>query len=678
MNQYNSGGENFQTQTGKDNTNFFGGTHYHDSNPDKSLAPLYDIPAELGSETFVGREDELTRLHELLQDSNRVAIAAATGMGGVGKTELAWQYAARHRDLGNYPAGIWWLYLREQSLESQVLGKAARMQILLPDHLDSAARVQVFYDQWAEKTDGNGLLVLDDVPDYGAVRSLLPQNPRLKVLMTSRVQFGRPVRCLPLELLKPAVALEMLRQILGAERIEGQLAEAEALCSWLGYLPLGIELVGRYLASKPDLSLAEMQQRLTEKRLNAPALKLPSELQGDARPYQNLTAAFELSWQDLPESARQLACCLSLFALAPIPWQLVPDCLPDCDPEALEELRDDWLIKLHLLERTQANTYQLHQLLREFFAAHCATRPDVATLQAAFAKTLTEIAKTIPYKVTLTDIARVKDAIPHLEAATHYAVHLPEDDQITPFTRLTWFYEGQSLWESAQKRAEACLDYAEEELGPEHPHVASSLNNLAGLYYSQGRYSEAEPLYQRALEIYERQLGAEHPDVATSLNNLAGLYESQERYSEAESLYQRALKICERQLGAEHPHVASSLNNLAGLYRAQGRYSEAEPLYLRDLEISERQLGVEHPHVATSLNNLAGLYYSQGRYSEAEPFYLRALKVFEARLGIDHPNTQKVLSNLKEFLHQMIATNRSAELSNEPLTQALLQALSAE
>jgi tetratricopeptide (TPR) repeat protein len=60
-------------------------------------------------------------------------------------------------------------------------------------------------------------------------------------------------------------------------------------------------------------------------------------------------------------------------------------------------------------------------------------------------------------------------------------------------------------------------------LGEEHPHVATSLNNLAGLYYSQGRYSEAEPLYLQALEIAERSLGANHPNTVTIRNNLQSL-----------------------------------------------------------------------------------------------------------------------------------------------------------
>ena len=90
-------------------------------------------------------------------------------------------------------------------------------------------------------------------------------------------------------------------------------------------------------------------------------------------------------------------------------------------------------------------------------------------------------------------------------------------------------------------------------MGPDHPDVAPSLNNLAGLYEAQGRYAEAEPLYKRALAINEKALGPDHPDVAASLNNLANLYQAQGRYAEAEPLYKRALAIQEKALGPTTP-----------------------------------------------------------------------------------------------------------------------------
>ncbi len=85
---------------------------------------------------------------------------------------------------------------------------------------------------------------------------------------------------------------------------------------------------------------------------------------------------------------------------------------------------------------------------------------------------------------------------------------------------------------------------------------------MALLYEAQGRYAEAEPLYQRSLAIVEKALGPEHPHVATSLNNLARLYRDQGHYAEAEPLYQRSLEIREKALGPEHPDVARSLISL--------------------------------------------------------------------------------------------------------------------
>src|SRR5204863_120894 len=120
----------------------------------------------------------------------------------------------------------------------------------------------------------------------------------------------------------------------------------------------------------------------------------------------------------------------------------------------------------------------------------------------------------------------------------------------------------------------------------------ASLLNRAGLYLDDhALYAIAEPLYQCALAIKEEQLGPEHPSTASSLNNLAYLYQTQGKYNEAEPLYRRALAIKEEQLGPEHPSMANSLNNLAALYYAQGKYNEAEPLYRRALAIKKQQLG---------------------------------------------------------------------------------------
>jgi tetratricopeptide (TPR) repeat protein len=135
-----------------------------------------------------------------------------------------------------------------------------------------------------------------------------------------------------------------------------------------------------------------------------------------------------------------------------------------------------------------------------------------------------------------------------------------------------------------------------------------------------GKYTEAIPLAERVLAIREKALGPNHPSVASSLNNLGMLYASQGHYADAELLHQRSLAIREKALGPYHPDVAQSLNSLASLYDQQGRYPDAEPLYKRSLAIREKTLGPDHPDVAQSLNNLALLYKDEGRYADAEPF----------------------------------------------------------
>ncbi|MBW4661068.1 MAG: tetratricopeptide repeat protein [Drouetiella hepatica Uher 2000/2452] len=605
-----------------------------------------NLPDYVKQFAFVGREADLKTLQELLQQAQRVYIQ---GMGGIGKTELALQYAWQHYEQNTYSAGICWLRSREQDLGTQIVNFASvHLRLTIRDDLELPGQIADCWQRWPA---GQVLVIFDDVTDYQDIKPFLPpQESRFQVLLTTRSYLGQSLKQFEIRVLSETAALDLWRSMTDTERIDAQLEAAQSLAQWLGYLPLGLELVGRYLAAKPDLSLAELQQRLERQRLGAKALVQREA--GMTAVHESVAAAFELSWQELAEPARQLSYLLSLFALAPIPWNLVEQSLPDWDSEELEETRDLGLVDRSLLQRVGAGTYQLHQLIREFFiaqreAAPAAPANPVTALKHTFCQVMVAVAKQLPASPTQQEIVSITPAIPHLaEAATTLQAWVKDEDLMWPYAGIGGFYAGQGAYSQAEPWYEQCLSSVQTRLGAEHPDVASSLNNLALLYKSQGRYEDAEPLYVQALEMYQRLLGQEHPAVALSLNNLALLYYAQGRYEDAEPLLVQALEMRQRLLGQEHPNVAQSLNNLALLYYAQGRYEDAEPLLVQALEMRQRLLGQEHPNVAQSLNNLALLYYSQGRYKEAEPLYVQALEMWQRLLGQKHPDVALSLNNL--------------------------------
>ncbi|KST69045.1 NB-ARC domain-containing protein [Mastigocoleus testarum BC008] len=607
----------------------------------------------------MGRDGELQKLHKLLQQNQQVAInstgwrsiTSIDGMGGIGKTELALQYAIAHREI--YQGGICWLRASEDVGLQIVQLAQTYFDINPPDSLDLQAQVQYCCQRWGK---GEALLVLDNLNNYGEIKPLLPCLSRFKVLITTRSHLGRSIKKLSLNVLEPKAALKLLQSFIGIERVNAEESQANKLCEWLGYLPLGLELVGRYLAQKQDLSLAEMLSRLDKKRLNHRAL---TNTDGDmTAPHSSALAAFELSWEELKYEEKKLACLLSLFAFAPIPWELVEECLPEEDPEDLEDIRDCVLLKLSLLQDKGEGTYQLHPLLREFFQIKLEElEPPDTTYQSgeeylirAFNRVMLAIAKQIDEidSLTLKDITKFAPAIRHLAEMKNQKLiqYISNDDLIWAFVGNGKFYQGRGLYDQAQPWYEQCLEVVKKRLGEEHLHIAQTLKNLANLYYQQGRYGEAEPLYLQVLDMRTRLLGEEHPKVAEILSDLALIYQYQGRYEEAESFLLQSLDMDKRLLGREHPHVAIDLNNLATLYEYQGRYEEAEPLLLQALDMDKRLLGEENPSVATSLNNLANLYTNQERYEEAEPLFLQTLDMTKRLLGEGHPKVAIRLNNL--------------------------------
>ncbi|QMS88420.1 tetratricopeptide repeat protein [Nostoc edaphicum CCNP1411] len=662
-----------------------------------------NIPPAVPFEKFVGREAELEKLHEQLQTSWQVAIVAVAGMGGVGKTELATQYAKQH--LQNYQGGVCWLSAQAIDIGSQILIFAElKFKLIAPDDWELADRLRYCWQNWQQ---GEVLLVFDDVTDYKTqVQPYLPpESTRFKVLLTTRLGFDRTLPQLPLGVLKPLAAMKLLKSLVDRERLKSEPWVAREICKFLGYLPLALELVGRYLDTMPDLSLEKLLKRLEKKRLEHEAIAKANPLM---RYEYGVAEAFALSWEQLDEKAQSLGCWLSLYALADIPFSV--EGIKDDEEQELWEKAIAELRKLHLIQWQSKGIYRLHPLIRQFFQMKLDESSNADEVKTAFVAQMVEVAKQIPQQPNREDIFNLTLHIPHLaEVATYLSQYLSDEDLIAPFTGLGWFYQGQGLYQQAEPWLQQGVKIAENRLGLEHLNIATSLNNLAALHKSTGRYSEAEPMYKQALELTKRLLGDDHPIVATSLNNLAEiyrytgryseaeplylqvlelrqhllgdnhldvtnslnnlalLYSSTKRYSEAELLFQQALKLKKHLLGDNHPDIAINLNNLAALYKSTGRYTEAESLFQQALALRRRLLGDNHPDVAASLNNLATLYQSTGRYSEAEPLHLETLELWKRLLGDNHPDVATSLNNLAGLY---CSTGRFSE--GEPLFEQAL------
>ncbi|MGD1717627.1 tetratricopeptide repeat protein, partial [Dapis sp. BLCC M172] len=596
----------------------------------------------------MGRERELDELHKLLKNNQRVAVVSVSGIGGVGKTELSRRYARANKSA--YPGGICWLEVPAENVGIQILRFAQNnLQLILPEDEDLQGRLRYCWQYWSE---GEALLIYNDVTDYKSqVKPFLPPDlSRFRVLLTTRKHFGKKeFRELPLDVLPPLLAMDLLRSIIGRDRIlmEPQEAKARELLKWLGYLPLAIELVGRYLdeywesLNRDNLALTKMLQRLQRKSLEHQAMSANELINYP----HGVAEAIALSWDKLDENTQEISLWLGLFALAPIPLWL--DGIEDDKELEVWEIALGDLENLHLLKGVESGVYSLHPLVREFLQIKLREYPEADELKRSFVMMMVEAAGEIPYDITREEVEKFKVDIPHItEVAEHLTEYLSDDDLIVPFTSLGSFYQGQGFYPQAQPWLEKGREIAEKQLDKDHPDIATVYSYLAYLYHSQGKYEAAEPLYLQAIEIVKIALPENHPDLATHLNNLAYLYHSQGKYEAAEPLYLQAIEIVKIALPENHPDLATHLNNLAYLYHSQGKYEAAEPLYQQAIEIDKIALPENHPDLARDLNNLAYLYHSQGKYEAAEPLYLQAIEIVKIALPENHPDLATHLNNL--------------------------------
>ncbi|MEA5553246.1 tetratricopeptide repeat protein [Anabaena cylindrica UHCC 0172] len=623
-----------------------------------------------------------------MRRGNYVAI---TGMGGLGKTELATQYATQYQD--EY-GGIIWFNARESRLAAEVL-EFFSLQLGLEIPQERGGQLLNLQEQvawcWLQypQTDLPVLIVVDDLTDLAHLREIVPSLPRFRVLITTRLQNLDPnfIQQLLLDVLSPEKALELLQKQLGEKdkRVFKEPEAVTAICKSLEYLPLGMILVGGYLLNDPGLSLTEMLARLQKGKLAEAALQ---ERETINKTQLGVKAAFNLTWETLDNQAQQLGAFLSLFSPQLIVWDLVVEIVKfEVENEEKQLIWTDEELKAAKLQLYQRNllqlaespeeAYKIHNLVRWFLQEQLAEYREMQpVLERTFINPMIALAQALSQSPTSEDIGNFQFIVSHWEALgqrlidnikekTEIEANLPvsilTDEFIWVFVGLGIFYERKALYQLAEPWRKGCVKVYKALFTGNHPDIAASLNNLAYLYDSQGRYGEAKPLYIDALRMYKRLFTGDHADVASSLSNLGVLYHKQGKYSEAESLYIKALEMRKRLFTGDYPDIANSLNNLALLYKSQGKYIEAKLLYLEALEMRKRLFTGDHPDVAQSLNNLAVFYHEQMWYSTAEPLYIKALEMRKRLFIGDHPDVANSLNNLAD-LHKSQENYSEAKL----------------
>jgi tetratricopeptide (TPR) repeat protein len=638
-----------------------------------ALTPYWLVPSPRNP-FFTGREEILKALHAQLKVEQSVALtqsSALHGLGGVGKTQIALEYAYRYAL--EYSAVFWIGAETEEQVIASLLYIAEALQ--LPEREDkdqqrvvsAVQRWLIAHSQW--------LLIWDNVEDLALLDRFLPATRSGAILLTTRRQalgaLARGLDLLPMEqeegilfllrrakVLDPEATGEQMDQF--AERMPAQYAAAADLVTELGGLPLALDQASAYLEEThcglpAYLNLFRAQrvtllQRRGERSRDHPAsvsttfaLAIAATVHSHPAVRDLLQICALLQPDAIPEEIfRQggghLGPTLEAVCHDPLEWDRVVGVA--CSYSLLSRQPDEQTLSIHRLVQaalldamTEAEREQWN---RQAIKALAVVFPDIrlATEYTAW--------------------KHAKHLLPHTLLCLHRAEAREES---LPFASLTYkvaqYLREQSRYAEAEPLYQRALRIQEQVLGPEHPEVATLLNYLSAMYHEQSKYAEAERLLQRVLRIREQVLGPEHPDVARTLNNLALIYQMQSRYAEAEQLLQRALPILERVLGPDQPSVANALNTLGVIYSILARYREAEQLLQRVLHIRKRTQGSDHPHTANACYNLAGLFQDQGQNTEAERLYRRALHIWEQALGPEHPDVALVLNDLgKLFLSQ--------------------------
>ncbi|KAN0083379.1 hypothetical protein V8E54_002467 [Elaphomyces granulatus] len=648
---------------------------------------------------FLGRHNEVVGLQERImsKDQQLVRKMAITGLGGVGKTQIALEIAYRIRDKKPEFSIFWIPATSVEKIEQAYMGIGERLglQDVTPADMKKTVKAHLSSDKthpW--------LLIIDNADDMNmwttsdasspALKTYIPQSRYGFVLFTTRNQqvatslVGPEV--ISIHEMDDKMATDLLRASLIRKDLVNDSQTTTQLLHQLSCLPLAIIQAASYL-NQTGISVATYLS-LLEREENEMVELLSQDFEDEWR-YAESKNPVAVTWLISFHQIQRLNCMaadylsfMSCIDPRDIPLSLLPP-----DSSQVKQQNALGLLKAYSFITGQADdqTVSLHRLV------HLATRNWLqtgGTLEQWMVNTGNRVGDIFPSNAHENRILWRK-YLPHAlfvlqskefqndkwdredlvqkvaqclysDGRYHEAEvlfnevfekrrkRLKNDDE-EMLSSTAWMastYQEQGRWTEAEKLEVQVMETLKTVLGPEHPDTMTSMGRLALIYMDQGRWTEAEKLHVQVMETRKTILGPEHPDHLTSMSNLASTYRNQGRWTEAEKLFVRVMETEKTVLGPEHPDTLTDMGELASTFWNQGRWTEAEKLDVQVIETRKTVLGPEHPDTLTTMHNLASTYQDQGRWMEAEKLFVQVMGMRKTVLGPEHPDTLTSMGEL--------------------------------
>jgi tetratricopeptide (TPR) repeat protein len=550
------------------------------------LPPIWNI-SEGRNPFFTGQEEVLARLTSTLHKEQKTALShpqAIAGLGGIGKTQVALEYAYRHRQ--DYHAILWSLADTREALITTFVNIATLLDLPEKNAQNQMVTVEAVKRWLAGRS--KWLLVLDNADDISIVKEFIPSAFQGHLLVTTRAQVtGALAHKIEVEVMRPDTGALLLLRRAGLIASDASLdqvslddqALAQKLAQEMGGLPLALDQAGAYVE--------EMQCDLWEylhlyQKHRAALLTIRGEL-SPGHP-ESVATTWSLSFQKVEEKNPAAAELLRLCAY------LAPDAIPE------EIFKHGASFLGDILAPVAADAFLLSQAIGVLHAY--------------------SLVKRDPKGQTLSIHRLVQAVLQDTMAGTEQELWIQRViaamDTVFPKAEYKTWDQCKRLLPHALACTTNAQSWKNMNLG-----LASLLYKTARYLYNRSQYEEAAPLYQQALYIREQTLGPNHSDLAAPVAELANLYSEQGKYAEAEPLYQRALHIREPQLGQEHPETAEIIHDLARFWEVQGNGEEAKTLYARALVIREQTIGAQHPKTTETRTHLIALLHALGQHEQA-------------------------------------------------------------